>query len=77
MRVSYTWYDHDAYVVQLDDTLVGMLFKTFEGYWTFRPYEVEDDELQAFLDASFPASYYEKLIIAKREISKKLRGWCG
>ena len=32
MRVSYTWYDHDAYVVQLDDTLVGMLFKTFEGY---------------------------------------------
>nr|DAI77867.1 MAG TPA: protein of unknown function DUF220 [Caudoviricetes sp.] len=77
MRVSYVWHDHECYLVTLDGTLVGMLFKTFEGYWTFRPYEVEDDELQAFLDASFPASYYEKLIIAKREIGKKLRGWCG
>lgn len=77
MRVSYVWHDHECYLVTLDGTLVGMLFKTFEGYWTFRPYEVEDDELQAFLDASFPASYYEKLIIAKREINKKLRGWCG
>lgn len=76
MRVSYVWHDHECYLVTLDGTLVGMLFKTFEGYWTFRRYEVEDDELQAFLDASFPASYYEKLIIAKREISKKLRGWC-
>ncbi len=49
MRVSYVWYDHDAYVVQLDETLVGMLFKTFEGYWTFRRYKVDDEELQAFL----------------------------
>ena len=54
-----------------------MLFKTFEGYWTFRRYKVDDEELQAFLDASFPSAYYEKLIIAKRDISKKLRGWCG
>ena len=77
MRVSYVWHDHECYLVTLDGTLVGMLFKTFEAYWTFRPYEVEDDELQAFLDASFPASYYEKLIIAKREIGKKLKGWCG
>jgi hypothetical protein len=77
MRVSYVWYDHECYLVTLDGTLVGILFKTFEGYWTFRPYEVEDDELQAFLTASFPSAYYEKLIIAKREIGKKLRGWCG
>lgn len=77
MRVSYVWHDHECYLVTLNGTLVGMLFKTFEGYWTFRPYEVDDDELQAFLEASFPASYYEKLIIAKREIGKKLRGWCG
>jgi ribosome-associated toxin RatA of RatAB toxin-antitoxin module len=54
-----------------------MLFKTFEGYWTFRPFEVKDDELNSFLKASFPSAYYEKLIIAKREISKKLKGWCG
>jgi ribosome-associated toxin RatA of RatAB toxin-antitoxin module len=77
MRVSYVWHDHECYLVTLDGTLVGMLFKTFEGYWTFKPYEVDDDELQAFLEASFPSAYYEKLIIAKREINKKLRGWCG
>lgn len=77
MRVSYIWYDHECYLVKLDAKIVGTLFKTFEGYWTFKPAQVEDDELQAFLDASFPSAYYEKLIIAKREISKKLRGWCG
>lgn len=77
MRVRYVWNDHECFLVTLDGTLVGMLFKTFEGYWTFRHYEVEDDELQAFLTASFPSAYYEKLIIAKREIGKKLRGWCG
>lgn len=77
MRVNYVWYDHECYVVELDDTLVGMLFKTFEGYWTFRRYKVADDELNAFLKASFPSAYYEKLVIAKREISKKLKGWCG
>lgn len=73
MRVSYVWHDHECYLVTLDGTLVGMMFKTFEGYWTFRPCEVVDDELQAFLEASFPGSYYEKLIIAKREIGKKLK----
>lgn len=77
MRVNYIWYDHECYNVLLDETNVGTLFKTFEGYWTFKPALVEDDELQAFLEASFPSSYYEKLIIAKREIGKKLRGWCG
>ena len=77
MRVSYVWHDHECYLVTLDGTLVGMLFKTFEGYWTLRPFEVKDDELNSFLKASFPSAYYEKLIIAKREISKKLKGWCG
>lgn len=77
MRVSYIWHDHECYIVKLNYEPVGMLFKTSEGYWTFRRYKVDDEELQAFLDASFPASYYEKLIIAKREIGKKLKGWCG
>ena len=77
MRVRYVWNDHECFLVTLDGTLVGMLFKTFEGYWTFRPFEVKDDELNSFLKASFPSAYYEKLIIAKREISKKLKGWCG
>lgn len=77
MRVRYVWNDHECYIVKLDDTVVGTMFKTFEGYWTFKPSQVEDDELQAFLTASFPSTYYEKLIIAKREIGKKLRGWCG
>lgn len=77
MRVSYDWYDHECYFVKLNFETVGMLFKTFEDYWTFKPFEVKDDELNSFLKASFASAYYEKLIIAKREISKKLRGWCG
>lgn len=78
MRVSYVWHDHECYLVTLDGTLVGMLFKTSEG-WTFtRKSILLDDELEEFLSASFPLPYhYERLVIAKREISKKLRGWCG
>ncbi|MTT64676.1 hypothetical protein [Parasutterella excrementihominis] len=74
MRVSYVWYDHECYIIKLNDTVVGTMFKTFDDYWTFKPFEVKDDELNSFLKASFPSAYYEKLIIAKREISKKTQG---
>lgn len=48
MRVSYDWYDHECYFVKLNFETVGMLFKTFEDYWTFKPFEVKDDELNSF-----------------------------
>lgn len=77
MRVSYVWNAHECYIVKLNFEPVGMLFKTSEG-WTFtRKSILLDDELEEFLSASFPLPYhYERLVIAKREISKKLRGWC-
>lgn len=78
VRVSYVWHDHECYIVRLNDEPVGMLFKTHDNYWTFRPRPILlDDELEAFLKASFDGFYCKKLIIAKREVSKKLKGWCG
>lgn len=77
-KVEFLWHDHECYIVKLNYEPVGMLFKTSEG-WTFtRKSVLLDDELEAFLGASFPLPYhYERLVIAKREISKKLKGWCG